>query len=101
MAAPIISHTFRALVYGASGITGWAIANAALSYPSIDTFDQVIALTNRPLKREDALFPADDRLSMYSGVDLTGGVESVAKSLASIEGIEGVTHVYFSGWWTL
>lgn len=91
------SQPFRALVFGASGITGWAIAKEALSYPSSGTFDRIIALTNRPLKKEEALIPADDRLRLYNGIDLTGGVEKVVSSLASVDGIEGVTHVYFSG----
>jgi hypothetical protein len=94
------SQPFRALVFGASGITGWAIAKEALSYPTSDAFDRIIALTNRPLKKEDALFPTDDRLRLYSGIDLTRGVEKVVASLASIDGIEGVTHVYFSGSWS-
>ena len=87
----------RALVFGASGITGWGIVNTALSYPTPDTFDQVIGLTNRPLSKEAATFPDDARLKLYSGVNLSQSVEEIAKALKDIEAIEKTTHVYFSG----
>ena len=98
IASATSTRPFCVLVFGASGITGWAIAKETLSYPTDDTFDRVIALSNRPLKREDVLFPADDRLRLYSVIDLAARGEKVATSLALIDGIEGVTHVYFSGW---
>jgi hypothetical protein len=91
------SSNYRALVFGASGITGWAVAKEALKYPTPSTFDQVIGLTNRPLSKEEALLPADERLQLYSGIDLTAGSSQVEEKLKNIEGIEGVTHVYFSG----
>jgi hypothetical protein len=88
---------YRALVFGASGITGWAVAKEALKYPTPTTFDQVIGLTNRPLTKLEALLPEDERLQLYSGIDLSAGVSQVQASLQKIHGIEGVTHVYFSG----
>ena len=91
------SSNLRALVFGASGITGWAIAKEALQYPTPSTFDQIIALTNRPLSKAEALFPDDDRLQLYSGINLSAGVDEVEAGLKKIPGIEGVTHVYFSG----
>jgi hypothetical protein len=87
----------RALVFGASGITGWAIAKEALHYPTKTTFDQVIALTNRPLTKTEALLPDDGRLQVYSGINLRAGFDTVEAGLKEIPGIEGVTHVYFSG----
>jgi hypothetical protein len=89
--------TYRALVFGASSITGWAVVQEALQYPSPATFDKVIGLTNRPLTKSDALLPEDERLELHSGVDLRSGVSQVEASLRQIDGIEGVTHVYFSG----
>jgi hypothetical protein len=86
-----------ALVFGASGITGWAIVNTALDYPSKDTFSRVIALTNRPLSIEESSWPRDPRLVLQSGVDLSGDVGSILEALKSVAGIESVTHVYFSG----
>jgi hypothetical protein len=87
----------RALVFGASGITGWGIAKQALNYPTPTTFDKVIGLTNRPLSKEQALLPTDDRLVLYSGIDLSAGVDAVRASLGQVDGIAGVTHVYFGG----
>lgn len=89
--------SYRALVFGASGITGWAVAKEALKFPTPTTFDQVIGLTNRPLTKLEALLPEDERLQLYSGIDLSAGVSQVQASLQKIHGIEGVTHVYFSG----
>jgi hypothetical protein len=89
--------SYRALVFGASGITGWAISQEALKYPSPRTFDKVIGLTNRPLRKSEALLPEDGRLELYSGVDLSGGASEVEASLKRIDGIQGWTHVYFCG----
>ena len=91
------NSSYRALVFGASGITGWAVAKEALKYPTPTTFDQVIGLTNRPLTKLEALLPEDERLQLYSGIDLSAGASQVEASLKKIHGIEGVTHVYFSG----
>lgn len=91
------NRTYRALVFGDSGITGWAIVQEALKYPSLATFDRVIGLTNRPLTKSEAFLPDDDRLELYSGVDLSSGVPAVKAKLERINGIQGVTHVYFSG----
>lgn len=55
------SQTYRALVFGASGIAGWAIIQEALKYPSLTKFDKVIGLSNRPLTKSEALFPDDER----------------------------------------
>jgi hypothetical protein len=87
----------NALVFGASGITGWAIVRTALEYPTPTTFSQVIGLTNRPLTLEDSLLPEDSRLKLQSGVDLSGSVESIVASLSQIDGVEKTTHVYFTG----
>ena len=91
------SSGLTALVFGASGITGWAIPSEALRDPTPKTFKRVIALTNRPLSKKDAYFPEDDRLQITSGVDLTKGPAAVLKALEKIEGIREVTHVYFAG----
>lgn len=92
------NSSYRALVFGASGITGWAVAKEALKYPTPTTFDQVIGLTNRPLTKLEALLPEDERLQLYSGIDLSAGASQVESSLKKIHGIEGVTHVYFSAY---
>jgi hypothetical protein len=86
-----------ALVFGASGITGWAIVREALTYPTATTFSRVIGLTKRPLDREKSFLPDDSRLTLAHGVDLTASVDDVVAKLAEIDGIKNVTDVYFAG----
>ena len=88
----------HALVYGASGISGWAIVNSILNdYPHKDTFTKVSALVNRPLTREMALWPDDPRLQIVSGIDLLKGdqkgLEEAIKE--KVPDVDTVTQVYF------
>ena len=88
----------HALVYGASGISGWAIVNAILNdYPEKGTFSKVSALVNRPLAREDALWPDDPRLQIVSGIDLLeGSQEDLEKTIREkVKDVDTVTQVYF------
>ena len=89
----------HALVFGASGISGWGVTNALLEgYPSPDTFSKVTALTNRPLSPDVALWPKSDKLQLVSGIDLLTekGQEGLDIELKSkIKDIETVSHVYF------
>jgi hypothetical protein len=94
----------HALVFGASGILGWAIVNEILSnYPEKDTYSKVTALTNRPLTREEALWPqpGGERpdLNIVSGIDLTQGTtEDVrAKLKEQVPDIDSVTQVHYFG----
>lgn len=91
------SPELNALVFGASGITGWAIVKMALEYPTSTTFSRVIGLTNRPLTLDDSFLPEDPRLSLIVGIDLSGDLESTVVALKRVEGIERTTHVYFTG----
>ena len=60
----------HALVFGASGIQGWAVVNEILKgYPSEDAFDRVTALANRPMI-EKMLWPESEKLQAISGIDL-------------------------------
>ena len=93
--APSGNH---ALIYGASGISGWAIVNAILNgYPSKDTFSKVSALVNRPLTREMALWPNDPRLQIVSGIDLLkGSQEDLNRTIKEkVPDVDSVTQVYF------
>ncbi|KPM37413.1 hypothetical protein AK830_g9147 [Neonectria ditissima] len=89
----------HALVFGASGITGWAITNLILNgYPTPDTFGSVTALTNRPLEPEAAQWPSSPKLQIVSGIDILtrsgqSGLEEELKSKVTHMG--RVTHVYF------
>ncbi|KAK5171212.1 uncharacterized protein LTR77_004356 [Saxophila tyrrhenica] len=87
------------LVFGASGVSGWACVNEALSYPTKSTFEKVTGLTNRPLSLEDSNLPKDSRLQLVSGVDLTASVDNVVASMKQkISGIDTVTHVIFTAY---
>lgn len=88
----------HALIYGASGISGWAIVNAILnSYPSKEAFSRVTAMVNRPLTREMALWPDDPRLQIVSGVDLVkGSQEELEKQIKDkVTDVETVSQVFF------
>ncbi|KAF2669330.1 hypothetical protein BT63DRAFT_440017 [Microthyrium microscopicum] len=87
-----------ALVFGASGVTGWSFVNEILNdYPKKGIWGKVYALTNRPLKEETTIWPKDDRLEIVSGIDLLkGSQEDLEKELKSkIKDISKVTHVYY------
>lgn len=88
----------HALIFGASGISGWAIVNAILhGYPSKDAFSRITAMVNRPLTREMALWPDDPRLQIVSGIDLLkGNQDELEKQIkAKVKDINTVTQVYF------
>ncbi|KAL5336870.1 hypothetical protein BJX70DRAFT_371360 [Aspergillus crustosus] len=85
-----------ALVFGASGISGWAVTKNLLSYPSPTTFSRVIALTHRPRTLEETRLPVDPRLELYSGVNLRDSLEDVKDQLqGKIAKVEEITHVYY------
>jgi hypothetical protein len=88
-----------ALVFGASGISGWAVMQNLLTYPSPTTFGRIIGLTNRPLSKAESNLPEDDkRVELYSGIDLRQELEEVKKRLSNtIPRLEEVTHVYYCG----
>lgn len=89
-----------ALVFGASGISGWAVAKNLLSYPSATTFTRVIGLTRRPRAAEESGLPQDPRLEFYSGIDLRDGLDSVQQQMSvRIPCLEQVTHMYYCGRW--
>jgi uncharacterized protein YbjT (DUF2867 family) len=97
----------QALVFGASGISGWAIVREALQHKgptdrnskSKPTFDRVIALSRSPLNESEFLITKDitnKRLVLHSGIDL-GQAEDADILFKNIEGIEKTTHVYYAG----
>lgn len=70
-----------ALVFGASGISGWAVTKCALSYPTPTIFDRVIGLTNRPLPLEKSGLPHDPRLELHYGMNLRENLDEVISQL--------------------
>jgi hypothetical protein len=86
------------LIFGASGISAWAVTKCALSYPTPTTFTRVIGLTNRPLPLDKSGLPHDPRLELYSGVNLRASLDEVlAKLQETVPRLEDVTHVYYLG----
>ncbi|GFN18552.1 SDR family oxidoreductase [Aspergillus tubingensis] len=92
----------HAIVYGASGLIGWALINQLLSpYPAAGTFQKVTAVTNRPLDASGTYWPEADlnrpQLQLASGVDLRSWdrVRLVKWLREVVENSEGVTHVYY------
>lgn len=87
-----------ALIFGASGISGWSLLNQCLSYPTTSSFRRIVGLCNRPLLKEDAYLPDDPRLDIVSGIDLTQSVSSVTDQLkAKVHDVESVEVVFFCG----
>ncbi|KZP30260.1 hypothetical protein FIBSPDRAFT_777421 [Athelia psychrophila] len=85
----------HAIVFGASGISGWRVVKELLQYPTPTTFGSVTGITNRPLTVEEAGLPADARLRLVSGVDLTGSLESIIATLQErVPHIVEITHAY-------
>lgn len=86
-----------ALIFGASGISGWAVTRELLRYPYPTTFSKIIALSNRPLDSAVTLL-SDPRLAFAHGVDLTRSVEDVVELLKTkVEDIGNVTEVFWYG----
>lgn len=100
-----MSNSFNhAIVYGASGIIGWAIVDQLLrSYLDAGTFEKVTAVTNRPLDLTETQWPQSSPespgLQLVSGVDLrSGDGAALADSLTkAVEDIETVTHIFYLG----
>lgn len=88
----------HALIFGASGISGWSLMNQCLSYPSPSTFHRITGLCNRHIEKEALLLPNDSRLNIVSGIDLRGSVEIVMEQLKTkVEDIISVDIVFFCG----
>ena len=88
-----------AIVFGASGVSGWGFVNEVLNdYPRKGMWSGVLALTNRPLSVEESMWPRDSRLSITSGINLLdSSQEDVEAQLRRIPEIEKVTHLVYLG----
>jgi hypothetical protein len=88
----------HALIFGASGISGWALLNQIRTYPTTSTFKRITAVTRRPFTLEQAQIPQDDRITIASGIDLTKSASEVASALKEkVPDIDSVSHVFFAG----
>jgi nucleoside-diphosphate-sugar epimerase len=96
--------TNHALVFGASGLAGWAVVDQLLrNYPAKGAFGKVTALVNRPLKLERSFWSLDiperPELQLVDGINLvSGSPEEFLEALQKkVKGMEDVTHVYYFG----
>jgi hypothetical protein len=90
----------RALIFGASGVSGWSMVNEILNdYPEKGIWGAVVALTNRPLSLEQSQWPRDNRLSIVSGVDLLAGSQQELEATlkARVPKIGSITHMIYLG----
>ncbi|KAJ4988909.1 sirq protein [Stagonosporopsis vannaccii] len=89
----------HALIFGASGISGWAILNEITTYPTPETFAKITGLSNRPLTLEQAYLPQDPRLNLVNGVDLTKSVSEVVQMLKEkVQDAHTISHVFFTAY---
>ncbi|KAJ5786358.1 uncharacterized protein N7503_011570 [Penicillium pulvis] len=92
----------HAIVFGASGLIGWALVNQLLSpYPSAGTFYKVTAITNRPIILSESHWPEPGSnrpdLQLVSGIDLRhGDGPTLAETLKrAVRDVESITHIYY------
>ncbi|KAK1658391.1 hypothetical protein BDP55DRAFT_398416 [Colletotrichum godetiae] len=96
-----MSEKNHAIVFGASGLLGWATVEQLLSnYPSKGSFEKVTAVMNRPISESDSFWPRESasrpRLQIASGVNLIGSLEDLTSQLeGKVDKIKGVTHVFY------
>ncbi|KAH6867406.1 hypothetical protein B0T10DRAFT_569446 [Thelonectria olida] len=87
-----------AIVFGASGVSGWSFVNEILNdYPKKGVWSGVFALTNRPLTLEQSQWPDDGRLTIVSGIDLLEGSQEILERLLreKLPDISKVTHLIY------
>ena len=95
----------HALVFGASGLAGWAVVDQLLdNYPAEGTFSKVTALVNRPLSLASSHWPSPSpsrpSLDLVSGVNLLadGTIEELSETLKEkVQDIANVTHAFYFG----
>lgn len=90
----------HAVVFGASGVTGWSVVNQLLlDYPKVGTWGKVTALTNRPLSLGVSQWPESGILNIVSGLNLLEQSQDVFNEAVKkeIPDIATVTHVFYYG----
>lgn len=104
MAQPEKTSGVQALVFGASGLAGWAVVDQLMeNYPTQGTFSKVTALVNRSLNIEESYWPTPSpsrpELELVSSIDLTEGtVEEFTASLKKkVPDIANVSHMFYFG----
>ncbi|KAI5455960.1 hypothetical protein BGZ63DRAFT_397180 [Mariannaea sp. PMI_226] len=95
-------HERHALVFGATGLIGWAVVDQLLSrYPAASPFSSVTAISNRPVSDSNSFWTKPDgdhespTLRLVSGINL-GNDDLTAQLRDRVGGDLGrVTHVFY------
>ena len=94
----------HAIVFGATGLLGWAVVNQLLSgYPSADSFSTVTAVINRQVTKDELLWPngsdKSTQLDIISGINIAEGTgETLAQILSQkVANVKHITHVFYFG----
>lgn len=91
----------HALVFGATGLLGWAVVDQLLSgYPNTGSFSRVTAVSNRAVKASDTMWSSGSsgspELQLVSGVNLQE--DHVEEQLREkVLAMDTVTHVFYFG----
>lgn len=85
-----------ALVFGITGVSGWALLREIALKSGADKFTRVIGVCNEPTQGLK-LFVDAVNCEIVSGVDLLGGLDTVTAKLKDISGIYDVTHCFYVG----
>ena len=92
----IMAH---ALIFGASGISGWALLNQLRVYPTPASFKRITAVSNRPYSLQQAQIPQDERIVIASGIDLRQSPENVASAIQNkVPDAGTITHVFYAAY---
>ncbi|KAB5560328.1 hypothetical protein GE09DRAFT_961497 [Coniochaeta sp. 2T2.1] len=98
MTTPAATPSKHALVFGASGVSGWAVVDQLLKgYPDNGRWGKVTALTNRPLSLDVSQWPTSQSLQIVSGINiLDGSTEELINAMRErIVDVDCVTHVFY------
>jgi nucleoside-diphosphate-sugar epimerase len=91
----------HALVFGATGLVGWAVVDQLLSgYPTSTTFASITGVSNRPVDASRTFWPEESetrpKLQLVSGVNLQSD-DALDQLREKVAGIEKTTHVFYFG----
>jgi hypothetical protein len=101
LAAAPPAESGSAIVFGATGVTGWALCKALLSHKQpgdsqSKTFSTVIGVCEQPIEGVN-MFIEERNFQLIDGVNLREGEDEVTNNLKDVKGIEHVSHVFYVG----
>jgi hypothetical protein len=86
----------QALVFGASGISGWGVIHELLM-SSAETFDRVVGVTARPFEKAGFLLSMKEleRVELVQ-IDLLSSPDDIVNNLLGMS-LDKITHVFYMG----